>query len=128
MRSSCSVMSCGVPSVAIVVKSSRATARRLTSPQWIAGIYLGAGGGALAFIQWVMALQRTTPTRVASTMTVNPIAAALLASPLVGEPIRQDRTSSHRRATTESESLAHTPISWFTCRSAPRAKGRADAL
>jgi drug/metabolite transporter (DMT)-like permease len=36
---------------------------------------------------WVMALQRTTPTRVASTMTVNPIAAALLASPLVGEPI-----------------------------------------
>jgi hypothetical protein len=41
----------------------------------------------LAFILWVTALQRTTPTRVASTMTVNPIAAALLASPLVGEPI-----------------------------------------
>jgi drug/metabolite transporter (DMT)-like permease len=53
----------------------------------LVGIYLGAGGGALAFILWVMALQRTTPTRVASTMTVNPIAAALLASPLVGEPI-----------------------------------------
>jgi drug/metabolite transporter (DMT)-like permease len=34
-----------------------------------------------------MALQRTTPTRVANTMTVNPIAAALLATPLVGEPI-----------------------------------------
>jgi len=55
--------------------------------QWIAGIYLGVGGGALAFILWVMALQRATLTRVANTMTVNPIAAALLASQLVGEPI-----------------------------------------
>jgi len=55
--------------------------------QWIAGIYLGVGGGALAFILWVMALQRTTPTLVANTMTVNPIAAGLLATQLVGEPI-----------------------------------------
>ncbi len=57
------------------------------APQWIAGIYLGIGGGALAFILWVMALQRASPTRVANTMTVNPIAAALLAHQLVGEPI-----------------------------------------
>jgi drug/metabolite transporter (DMT)-like permease len=55
--------------------------------QWIAGIYLGVGGGALAFILWVMALERATPTRVASTMTVNPLAAGLLATQLVGEPI-----------------------------------------
>ena len=55
--------------------------------QWTAGIYLGLGGGALAFILWVLALQRATPTRVANTMTVNPIAAALLAKQLVGEPI-----------------------------------------
>jgi len=55
--------------------------------QWIAGIYLGVGGGALAFILWVLALQRATPTRVASTMTLNPIAAALLATELVNEPI-----------------------------------------
>ena len=57
------------------------------APQWVAGIYLGIGGGALAFILWVMALQRASPTRVANTMTVNPIAAALLAHQLVGEPI-----------------------------------------
>jgi drug/metabolite transporter (DMT)-like permease len=57
------------------------------TPQWIAGIYLGVGGGALAFILWVLALQRATPTRVANTMTVNPIAAGLLATQLVGEPI-----------------------------------------
>jgi drug/metabolite transporter (DMT)-like permease len=57
------------------------------APQWIAGVYLGVVGGALAFILWVLALQRATPTRVANTMTVNPIAAALLATQLVGEPI-----------------------------------------
>jgi drug/metabolite transporter (DMT)-like permease len=35
----------------------------------------------------VLALERATPTRVANTMTVNPIAAGLLATLLVGEPI-----------------------------------------
>jgi drug/metabolite transporter (DMT)-like permease len=57
------------------------------APQWIAGVYLGICGGALAFILWVMALQRATPTRVANTMTVNPIAASLLAAQLVGEAV-----------------------------------------
>jgi drug/metabolite transporter (DMT)-like permease len=66
---------------------SIAVLSNLSAPQWIAGIYLGLGGGALAFILWVMALERATPTRVASTMTVNPIAAGLLATQLVGEPI-----------------------------------------
>jgi drug/metabolite transporter (DMT)-like permease len=55
--------------------------------EWIAGVYLGAAGGALAFILWVLALARTTPTRVANTMTLNPIAARLVATQLVGEPI-----------------------------------------
>ena len=59
----------------------------LGTPQWIAGVYLGIGGGALAFILCVMALERATPTRVANTMTVNPVAAGLLATQLVGEPI-----------------------------------------
>jgi drug/metabolite transporter (DMT)-like permease len=66
---------------------SVAALSHLNGPQWIAGIYLGVGGGALAFILWVMALQRATPTRVAATMTVNPVAAGLLATLLVGEPI-----------------------------------------
>lgn len=55
--------------------------------EWIAGVYLGVAGGALAFILWVLALERATPTRVANTMTVNPVAAALLATVLVSEPI-----------------------------------------
>jgi drug/metabolite transporter (DMT)-like permease len=58
--------------------------------QWLAGLYLGVAGGALAFILWVLALQRASPTRVATTMTVNPIAAALLAQQLVGEPLTVD--------------------------------------
>ncbi len=64
-----------------------ATLHGFGAAQWAAGIYLGIGGGALAFILWVLALDRATPTRVANTMTLNPIAAALLASVLVGEPI-----------------------------------------
>jgi drug/metabolite transporter (DMT)-like permease len=55
--------------------------------EWIAGVYLGVAGGALAFILWVLAHARTTPTRVANAMTVNPIAASLVATQLVGEPI-----------------------------------------
>ncbi|MGY3649981.1 drug/metabolite transporter (DMT)-like permease [Bradyrhizobium sp. LM4.3] len=69
------------------VKGSFAALDHFTMGQWIAGIYLGIGGGALAFILWVMALARATPTRVANTMTVNPIAATLLAALLIGEPI-----------------------------------------
>ena len=55
--------------------------------QWIAVIYLGVFGGAAAFFLWVLALRMTTPTRVANTMTVNPIAASLLAAIIVSEPV-----------------------------------------
>jgi drug/metabolite transporter (DMT)-like permease len=54
---------------------------------WIAALYLAAGGGALAFFLWVYALQHASPTRVANTMTVNPLIAGALAALLLGEPI-----------------------------------------
>ena len=66
---------------------SVAALSQFSTPQWIAGVYLGVAGGALAFILWVLALERASPTRVATTMTVNPLAAGLLAAQLVGEPI-----------------------------------------
>jgi drug/metabolite transporter (DMT)-like permease len=69
------------------VTGSVAVLSHFTTPQWIAGLYLGIAGGALAFILWVLALERATPTRVANTMTINPVAAGLLATQLVGEPI-----------------------------------------
>jgi drug/metabolite transporter (DMT)-like permease len=56
-------------------------------PEWLAAIYLAAGGGALAFFLWVYALQHASPTRVANTMTVNPIIAGFAAALLLGEPI-----------------------------------------
>lgn len=55
--------------------------------QWVAAAYLGIFAGGLGFYLWVYALQGTTPTRVANTITVSPIAAAALATVLVGEPI-----------------------------------------
>ncbi len=64
-----------------------AVVRSFGVEEWAAGLYLGIEGGALAFILWVLALERATPTRVASTMTVNPVAAALLAAMLVREPV-----------------------------------------
>src|SRR5947209_8244396 len=64
-----------------------AVAQSFTAGQWIAVLYLGVFGGAAAFFLWVLALRMTTPTRVANTMTINPIAASLLAAVLVHEPI-----------------------------------------
>ena len=55
--------------------------------QWWAIAVLGVFGGAAAFYLWVFALERTTPTRVANTMTVNPIAASLVAAAVIGEPL-----------------------------------------
>jgi drug/metabolite transporter (DMT)-like permease len=82
-------MGCGAAALLVVgVATGRiAVLASFGRAQWIAGIYLGVGGGAAAFVLWVLALQRASPTRVANTMTVNPIAAALLAAALVGEPV-----------------------------------------
>jgi drug/metabolite transporter (DMT)-like permease len=70
-----------------IVTGCLAALNSFGASEWIAGVYLGVAGGALAFILWVLALERATPTRVANTMTVNPVAAALLATVLLGEPI-----------------------------------------
>jgi drug/metabolite transporter (DMT)-like permease len=55
--------------------------------QWCAVTAIALLGGATSFYLWVYALERTTPTRVTNTMTVNPIAASLLAPALIGEPL-----------------------------------------
>jgi drug/metabolite transporter (DMT)-like permease len=56
-------------------------------PQWLAVIYLGAFGSALTFYLWAFALARTTPTRVAISVTVNPVAASLVGAVLLHEPL-----------------------------------------
>ena len=56
-------------------------------PQWGAAFYLGAFGAALTFYLWAFALERTTPTRVAISVTVNPVTASLVGAVLLGEPL-----------------------------------------
>jgi drug/metabolite transporter (DMT)-like permease len=84
----------GAGALALVIAGgltgSFAAMQRFDQAEWIAALYLGAAGGALAFILWVMALERASPTRVANTMTLNPVAASALAAVLVGEPITPD--------------------------------------
>ena len=83
--------SMGVGAAALVIVSALhgggAALARFTPGEWLAAIYLGAGGGALAFFLWVYALQYASPSRVANTMTVNPIVAGLLAVLILHEPI-----------------------------------------
>jgi drug/metabolite transporter (DMT)-like permease len=57
------------------------------APHWFAAIYLGAVGGALTFYLWAFALERTTPTRVAISVTVNPMTASLVGAALLNEPL-----------------------------------------
>jgi drug/metabolite transporter (DMT)-like permease len=56
-------------------------------PQWLAATYLGAFGSALTFYLWAFALARTTPTRVAISVSVNPVAASLVGAVLLHEPL-----------------------------------------
>ncbi len=52
------------------------------TPQWIAVVYLAVIGAALVFFLWSFALGRTSPTKTAVTITVNPVFASA-----IGEPI-----------------------------------------
>jgi drug/metabolite transporter (DMT)-like permease len=63
------------------------------APQWFGAIYLGAFGSALTFYLWAYALERTTPTRVAISVTVNPIAASLVGAVLLDEPLSWNLTA-----------------------------------
>lgn len=54
---------------------------------WITVAFLGVGGAALTFFLWSYGLEHTTPTRVATTVTLNPVVSMLLGSALLGEPV-----------------------------------------
>jgi len=55
--------------------------------QWLAVVYLGIVGSAVAFILWVFALARTSPTKTAVTITVNPVFASIVGALAIGEGI-----------------------------------------
>ena len=70
------------------LRGSFAPVASFDAPQWLAALYLGAFGAALTFYLWAFALERTTPTRVAISVTVNPITASLVGAWLLHEPLR----------------------------------------
>lgn len=73
---------------ASLVRGSFAPVADFGVSQWFGAIYLGGFGAALTFYLWAFALERTTPTRVAISVTVNPIAASLVGAAFLGEPLR----------------------------------------
>ncbi len=77
----------GAAFVAIVVATGRWTEIAAIGPTaWLAIAYLAVVAGAFNFFLWLWALGRLAPTRVAITVTLNPLAAALLGALLLGEP------------------------------------------
>jgi drug/metabolite transporter (DMT)-like permease len=84
-------MAMGVGAVCLILMScwrgSFAPVADFGIPQWLAAIYLGAFGSALTFYLWAFALARTTPTRVAISVSVNPVAASLVGAVLLHEPL-----------------------------------------
>jgi drug/metabolite transporter (DMT)-like permease len=122
----------GVGAAALVLISAfsggLARVSAFTPAEWRAALYLGAGGGALAFFLWVYALQYASPTRVANTMTVNPIVAALLAAIILGEPITLPLViglitvfAGLWIATTDSKAAAQIAVAADGSRQAPKA-------
>jgi len=57
------------------------------TPQWIAVVYLATFGSAAIFFLWSYALGRTTPTKAAVTLTINPVFAAIVGAAAIDEPI-----------------------------------------
>lgn len=55
--------------------------------EWAVVAFLGVVGAALTFLLWSWGLEYTTPTRVAVTVTLNPVASMVLAALLLGEAV-----------------------------------------
>ena len=60
---------------------------RFDTTQALVGLYLAAGGGAFGFFLWVLALKYASPTRVANTITINPMIAMTAGALALGEPV-----------------------------------------
>lgn len=58
-----------------------------TPGAWAALLFLGILGGAFGFALWIWALQRSTPSRVAVFIAINPITAITLGAILLHEPV-----------------------------------------
>lgn len=82
-------MVAGVVSLAplALMQGLGAHTRTISSNGWLAVWFLGTLGGAVGFGLWSYALRRSTPSRVAVFLALNPISAIALGVLLLGEPI-----------------------------------------
>jgi drug/metabolite transporter (DMT)-like permease len=84
-------MAMGIGALCLVAISLARGGFRITAgfgaAQWFAMGYLGIVGSALTFVLWAFALTRTTPTRVAISVPLNPVTASLVGDLLLGEAL-----------------------------------------
>lgn len=73
--------------VALLLSGDVAALVAFDARGWLAIAFLATIGGAASFYTWIWALERIAPSRVAVTVTLNPIAAALLGTVVLGEPL-----------------------------------------
>jgi drug/metabolite transporter (DMT)-like permease len=71
----------------VAVDPGIGAAAALSAPQGFVVLYLGVVGCALTFALWSLGLRHAPPALVALTVTLNPVASALLAALLLGEPV-----------------------------------------
>ena len=67
--------------------TARGSLAAIQMPPRIAIGYMALVATPVALLLWIFALNRATPTRVASTMAMHPVGASILAAIIVGEPI-----------------------------------------
>jgi len=59
----------------------------LSSTGWLIILYLGVVGAAFTFWLWSFGLERTSPTRTAITVTLNPVTATVIGTLVLNEPL-----------------------------------------
>ena len=85
----CVAMSTGAAGLLLLALAGGALRplRELDAAGALALLYLGVFGGAAAFYLWSLGLQRSSPTQVATTVTLNPVSAAWVGHALLGEAL-----------------------------------------
>lgn len=73
--------------VALVLVGDVSHLVSFTPTGWVAVVFLATIGGAASFYSWIWALERIAPSRVAVTVSLNPVCAALLGALVLEEPL-----------------------------------------
>lgn len=75
---------------AAIARGGLDTVAAFPAGTWAAVAWMALLATPVALWLWIFALDRATPTRVASTMAMHPVSASILAAIIIGEPIGLD--------------------------------------